>query len=313
MGEDKLPTVGIVVLNWNNFPDTLRCLDSLLLMNYEHFSIWVVDNHSENDSVSQIHRAHAASPPLRPISVISLEKNLGYAAGNNNGIQAALEAGAQYIWILNNDTWVAPDSLTILVDFMRGHFEVAICGTSLLEAERPDIIQTLGGKLSFVGTSNNLLPGRVWSSVPTKTVWPDYVVGASLLLRADFARQCGGFDSRYFLYCEDVDLSLQAQKLGFRVAVVPQARVWHKGGGSTLQHKPVMIYYEVRNRCLVARKYRTVGWIFVWLFAYLRAWQRRLSQRSDPEDFHYRMRALSDARKKKYGPFSTLSEIRRGG
>jgi len=276
--------------------------------------IWLIDNHSSDDSVPQIQRYLHSRSTISNVSLVCLSENLGYAAGNNVGIAQALEEGAKYVWILNNDTWVAPDSLAILVDFMREHPEVVICGTSLLEAEKPDIVQTLGGRLSLVGTSGNLGPGRVWSSVPLKTIWPDYVVGASMLLRSDFVRKNGAFDSRLFLYCEDVEISLKARKNGYRLAVLPRARVWHKGGGSVGHRSPIMTYYEVRNRCLVARKYRPLGWWVVWGFAFLRAWQRRLCHISDLEDFGYRMRALQDARHDRSGPiaFSIPDQLKQG-
>src|SRR5712691_12351014 len=102
---DNAPRAVVIVLNWNGRADTLGCLESLAVVDYPNWEVLVVDNGSEDGSVGAIHRDYPG------ITVLETGKNLGFAGGNNRGIEAALTRGAEFILLLNNDTTVAPDVL----------------------------------------------------------------------------------------------------------------------------------------------------------------------------------------------------------
>src|SRR3989338_3576803 len=104
----NLPLVAISVLNYNNWKDTIECLESLLRLDYPNFRLIVVDNCSPNDSVKEIRR-WAERKDSNSLTFIESAKNLGYAGGNNLAIRHGLDHGARYVWILNNDTIVSKD------------------------------------------------------------------------------------------------------------------------------------------------------------------------------------------------------------
>src|SRR5215470_14085112 len=106
MNSSEKPLVAVVVLNWNGCNETLACLESLIKLSYPPCDLIVVDNGSTDNSVAAVRSKYPN------VEVIQTGKNLGYAGGNNVGIRRALEKGAQYILILNNDTRVSPDAIS---------------------------------------------------------------------------------------------------------------------------------------------------------------------------------------------------------
>ena len=152
VGEEKrFPKVGIVVLNYRNYEDTIRCLESLLLVDYPDFDILVVDNDSRNDSLGHIRRhlersgqssttigedaiEEAARLDCRTLLLPSA-RNGGYAAGNNLGIRAALARGAEHVVLLNNDTEVDPQFLGKLVDYVEANASVGAAGPQVLNRD----------------------------------------------------------------------------------------------------------------------------------------------------------------------------------
>src|SRR3989337_2540822 len=127
---DPLPLVYIVVVTWNGWPYTVRCLDSLRTLDYPSHHILTVDNGSTDDSVQQIRAAHP------DIELTAIGQNLGFAGGANAGIHCALQRGAEYVWVLNNDVEVEPDTLTPLVEVARLRADVGIVGPSVWRPPR---------------------------------------------------------------------------------------------------------------------------------------------------------------------------------
>jgi GT2 family glycosyltransferase len=212
------PLVWIVLLNFQNWQETLSCLDSLKNLEYTNHHIVVVDNASPNDSVKQLRQA------VPDLHLIESTKNLGFGGGCNLGIRAALEAQAEYIWLLNTDTRVDPKALEALVETAERDPRVGGVGSVIYDFEPPDQIQAWGGG------KVNLWIGRSW---PLRTPGlPDYLTGASLLLRAEALREVGLFDESFFFYWEDTDLSFRLKRAGWRLIVAKNSIVWHKGGAS---------------------------------------------------------------------------------
>jgi len=179
-----LPKVGIIVLNWNNWRDTLECLESVYRLDYPDVDVIVCDNASTDESVTMIRRwaegtvlsstrspdariRALTDPPvqkplpvammeesstIRPaqmtsgtLTILRLGRNGGYAAGNNAGLRLARERGAGLFWILNNDTVVTPAALSALVERTQADRSIGLCGSLLLSYDEPQRVQAAGG------------------------------------------------------------------------------------------------------------------------------------------------------------------------
>lgn len=280
------PKVAIIILNWNGRDNTLACLDSVFKIDYPNFDVVVVDNGSTDDSVPTIRKAF-----LQP-HLIETGKNLGYAGGNNVGIRYALEAGADYVLIINNDTTVAPDVLTHLLQAAKKHPEAAVLGPVIYEMERPEVIWTAGEVFGEGFTCLHLRQGEsetVLNKDDRHAV--DWVTGAAFFTRSSALRDTGLFDERYFLVYEESDWCFRARRAGYSCLIVPQASVWHKVGSAFgSESSPLRIYFSTRNRLLFAEQNLPRK---VWLKLIARALKRLipslLSPKHSPEPLFKRL------------------------
>lgn len=218
------PLVYILVLNWNGWQDTVKCVDSLKSLVYPNFRIVVLDNCSTNDSVIRIREAHP------DITLIETGANLGFAGGNNVGIRYALEQGAKYIWLLNNDAIVEPTALTALVEVAEDDPKIGVVGSALFYMDSPNKVQAWGGgQVSLItGRASHLLaPGEL-----------HYITGASMLLRGEALGREGLLDEGYFMYWEDADICFRLRRVGWKLAVAEKSLVFHKESASVGRKNP---------------------------------------------------------------------------
>lgn len=248
LNEKPWPLVSVVVLNWNGADDTLACLDSLAALTYANFNVVLVDNGSSDASTTRL-RAHAAPYPL---TLIETGRNLGYAGGNNVGTRHALEHGADFVLVLNNDTTVAPDLLERLLDSAQRNPDAGVFSARILYFDEPTRVWFDGARWN---PSNLQLEwpgqGEEESSLGTADHETDYACGAALFFRSGVARQIGLLDEAFFLVWEEVDWGFRAREAGWRNLVVPAARVWHKIGVSFgSESSPLRTYFSIRNELL---------------------------------------------------------------
>jgi GT2 family glycosyltransferase len=238
-----LPSVAVVVLNWHGRADTLCCLHSLAALSYPRFSMWLVDNGCREFSAEEVARLVPGG------SYLHSDTNLGFAGGCNLGIREALRTGTDFVLLLNNDATIAPEALTWMVQAAEADSAVGIVGAKVLRMAEPSVLECAALHV-------NLRWGRLYQigfGEPDRGQY-DHLVdvtavsGTAMLLRRALCERLGGFDERYFVYLEDVDLCLRARQAGFRVNLASHARVWHKGkastGGAT---SPSSLYYATRN------------------------------------------------------------------
>jgi len=262
----KSPKVWIVVLNYNGASDTLQCIESIYKLDYNNFSVIVLDNHSKDDSEKIIKTFQTAHPEY-PFIFKQTGKNGGYAAGNNIGIRYALQdQGTDYIWILNNDTIVTPDCLTQMVSKMKENPIIGICGSKLVYAWDKNRVQAYGGGYNpMTGISHHILNTENLEELY-------YIVGASVLVSRKFLEVIGLMSEDYFLYYEETDWATRARGK-FKLACAENAVVYHKEGASIgVKHngkKPqssyIGFYYAIRNRLLFTRKFYPYYYPLVWL------------------------------------------------
>ncbi len=235
------PKVAIIILNWNGKEDTVECLESFRKVAYPCYKVLLVDNASTDGSVGLFRQRYP------DIELIVNEKNLGFAGGNNAGIKRALEGGADYLLLLNNDTVVYPDFLGGLVDVAESDARVGIVGPKICFYSGPEKVWSAGGTINMatgrIGNDGEGLPQEGLRG--TKEV--DYVSGCALLIKAAVARQIGPMDEDYFLYFEEADWNLKARRLGYVCMVNNDVRILHKSGMAVKKIKGSDYYYTVRN------------------------------------------------------------------
>jgi GT2 family glycosyltransferase len=237
------PLVWTIVLNWERPRETLRCLASLERLAYSNHRVLVVDNGSRDGSEQAI---RAARPD---VGFVQTGANLGYAGGNNAGIRAALDAGAEFIWILNNDTEVEPDALDELVRIASSDPHTAALATRLVELgsgrTAADAFALVGGSMSALECDGCARDGAHPAGV---------LGGPSLFLRAEALREVGSFDVAYFHYYEEADLMERLRRGGWSLGLACRAAIRHAHGGSLSYASAQSQYYLLRNCLLYRRK-----------------------------------------------------------
>jgi GT2 family glycosyltransferase len=242
------PRIAVLVLNWNGLSDTLACLESLTQVTSPPLHIFVIDNHS-SESPEPLFDRFRQVIPLRNSS------NLGYAGGNNVGFHHACTAGFDYIWVLNNDTRVAPDALIKMAEALdRDPGLGAVSNLILYMSDAEERVWYAGGILEQ-GLSRHRGMGWLRSQLSSES-GTDFLSGCSFLIRRQVIEQVGGFDERYFCYAEDVDLSVRICQHGWRLGYVPDAVVWHSVSASSGHLSATKIYYKYRNKLLFLKKHR---------------------------------------------------------
>jgi GT2 family glycosyltransferase len=239
--------VAVIVLNWNGLEDTLECLESLQRSDYPAMSVIVVDNGSSDGSAPAI---RARFPSVR---LIETGRNLGFVGGNNVGLEAALECGADLLFVLNNDTVLDPDCVSQLVRALDEDATIGIVGPLMRRTIRPDLVD-MGGDFDFwLGGVH--LRRYVEGQTPEGVLPIDYVWGCGLMARAQLLRTVGLFDPKYGAYFEDADLCMRAKAQGCRTAVTTRARMVHKVGRSGEKRFAWQTYMRLRNHLLFFLSY----------------------------------------------------------
>jgi GT2 family glycosyltransferase len=232
-----------VVVNWNGGADTPRALGSL-----EGIETICVDNGSTDGSDADVERRFPA------VELLRTGENLGFAGGSNVGIRRALERGADWVLLLNNDA-VAGDGLAD-----------ALAGAAVARPDAGLLACTIyagldGDTLQYAGASFNALlgySGRV-STKPADVRLREVgrADGAAMAISRPAVEAAGVLDETLFAYVEDVELSLRVRAAGFAVVLVPDARVWHRGSASTGgTASTANLYYDTRNTIVVCERHR---------------------------------------------------------
>lgn len=241
--------VGVVLLNWNQETETAECLESLCATEGTSLRIILVDNGSSSSSVN---RLEAQFPS---VEIIRLPENQGFAMGNNVGIEKALQEGVSHILLLNNDTLVHPAFLSPLLDGLDAQ-DVGVVGPKIYHHPDTDYLWFAGGRIDWK-------TGRQWhqgANEPDRGQWDvphevDYITACCLLAPTDVFRSVGKLDERYFIYFEETDWNLRAQRQGYRRWYIPEARIWHKVSRAMKEGSPISDYYYARNRLLLFKSH----------------------------------------------------------
>lgn len=291
----KKNLTAIVILNWNNWPDTNSCLESLLRLSNDNIKIIVCDNGSTDGSLEKIEewistRAHSDWSSITPalgtkgnlvpcefsgvpdnlddhqIFLLKNGRNLGFGGGNNPGLFFGFNfLDAEFCWLLNNDTAPDANSLRYLIEEYRTNEGKSLVGSVLTDAEG-HFVQAVGGNVN-IRFSRTTHKGE---GLPLENLVKmddgyfrsiDYLVGASILISKYQIERIGYLSELYFLYYEDVDYSFRAKQVGFSISVARKSIVRHKEGGtigssSKSSGKSLTAdYYGNRNKIIFARSH----------------------------------------------------------
>ena len=248
----------IILLNWNSFECTRDCIESLKAIPDEDYDIILVDNNSMDQSDDKLALEY---PNLIHIKLAS---NLGFTGGNNAGISYSLTHNYQYTLLLNNDTFVEPDFLEVLVSYLDENR-----GTGAIQ---PKIYFNHNRKLLWNGgswfnpwTGNDYVEGtgKTSSKTSERIKQPDWLTGCALMIRNDVIRNIGLLNESLFMYYEDVDYSFRIKNAGYSLIYHPKSVIYHIAGASTRTLEkgkegflsPVVHYYLIRNRIWFLKKY----------------------------------------------------------
>ncbi|QYR20621.1 glycosyltransferase family 2 protein [Paenibacillus sp. sptzw28] len=238
------PNVYIVLVNYNGANDTKECVDSLLKLNYRNFKILVVDNGSTEASDLN----HQINHPL--VTLIKSKENLGFAGANNLGIRIALGAGADAVWMLNNDTIVTDDCLKEMVEVLYREPDTGIVCPKILYYSQPDTIWFAGGKLNWLkGNTHHIGQHRNKDMKQETEMDVNFATGCSLLIKREVFHSVGVLREDYFLYYEDTEFCCRVTKRSYAIKYRSDIIIYHKVSASTSANG-LKIYYMTRNNLM---------------------------------------------------------------
>ena len=249
------PQVHVIVINWNGLEHLAVCLDSVLAQTYANIRVILVDNASGDESVVFARARHGHDPRFE---TLCLPRNLGWSGGNNAAMQRALDAGADYVFLLNNDTWTAPDAVEKMVTMAESLPEAGAIAPKMLLFDYPSVINSIGLEASLAGAAWDRAVGRLdgpaWNT-PTQVIG---VCGGACFLRVAALRKTGLLPEDFEIYLDDLDLCLRIWNAGYSIWTCPEAVVRHKfsatlGQGTRARGK---YYLNTRNRFrIILRNY----------------------------------------------------------
>lgn len=268
----------IVVLNYRTADLTIDCLKSLIdeVRSLPGTRVVVTDNASGDGSVEKIATAITNHQWDDRIELMPLERNGGYAYGNNAAILPALatEKPPAYVLLLNPDTVIRPAAITTLLNFMENHPEVGIAGSRLEDLDGtpqrsafrfPTVQSELDLNLRIGLVSKLLLPWELAPPVSDQPIPTDWVAGASMIIRRAVFDAIGVLDDKYFMYFEEVDFCLRAKRAGWPCWYVPQSKVVHfvgQSSGVTDTKRPAKrlptYWFDSRRRFFL----KNYGWFY---------------------------------------------------
>lgn len=289
-----LPKVYVVIVNWNGEKDTVRCLDSLLTVNYDNMHVIISDNGSEAQSIHvlkawvqlkmrQVLSAGNAfsiendSMSIKTLCLLENKNNLGFTGANTVGIKYALQHNADYILFLNNDTMVTKNFLMQMIEVGESDSTYGILGCKIYFAENESIakknkIWSLGGYEYVHGNPMNIGSNQfdrlAWKGIRES----EMICGCCMLIKRAVIEKIGVQDDDLFFGIDDVEYSLRASKHGWKNALVMDAEIYHFGSNSVEGRTGLQLYYLFRNTYYFRTKhfpwYRNIFFFIHHLFRY---------------------------------------------
>ena len=239
--------LSIITINYNGLKDTCELIDTLPL-NDETIEVIVVDNASTQDEATEIGKRYPQ------VKVIKSDKNLGFAGGNNLGIQAA---HGKYLFFINNDAILPqPSAISHLLTRLESSDQIGMVCPKIKFSWGDHRIQYAGyTPLSKITLRNKSIGFGEQDNGQYDTPHPTpYAHGAAMMVKREVIEQVGMMPECYFLYYEELDWSMMIRRAGYEIWYEPACTIFHKESQTTGQMSPLKTYYIIRNRLLFAQR-----------------------------------------------------------
>jgi len=287
------PSVAAIILNWNGWEDTVKCLESLYQIDYRNFDVILVDNASSDNSIGNLRKNfkialykefeffennfkkltddHTISlenglVPKKDLIVIKNDKNYGFAEGNNIGIKYALKnLNPDYILLLNNDTVVDKDFLTELIEVAESDESIGSVQSLLL---RPGgkLIDSLGQEIYLWGANDKRIGMEFAGNIKNIEIFG--ACAAAALYRSKTLKKVGLLDKDFFYIFEDVDISWKIRLHGLKSILASKSIVYHKRGISEPMVIKEIIFGEKNPKILFKWYHGSKNWLIIVLRYY---------------------------------------------
>lgn len=244
----KSTSVWALIVNYNSAGECIELFQNLALIPNDQLQILIIDNASDETDQQKLRELIPSE------NLIFNKRNGGYAWGNNVGMRKALEAGADYIWILNPDMRVEENTLSGLLEAIKVHEKTAAAGLRLLKRENPEVIFTDGEKLNLKNgcktyhINHNCYDKEIPGGIKYDQ---DYIDGSCILLNVTAIKDIGLLPEEYFLYFEETDWCLKARKKAWRLVINTGVKAYNL----TSKKEKFFNYYYTRNKLIFCKKY----------------------------------------------------------
>jgi len=262
---NNLPTISIIVLNYNCYSHLRSCLESLIYLNYpkNNYEVILADNNSTDGSIEFI---KTYFPWVR---VLNFDKNYGYAEGNN---LAAKQVSSKYVAFVNPDTYLDKNWLieVVIAAIKYENNSVVAIGGKIKFLENSAYVQVAGSKMCVHGNGMNIGYGDIDNPIYDEVRYTLSPAGCAMLVNRTIFLKLGGFDKDYFMYVEEFDFGYRLWLAGYKSLYVPSAVAHHKMGDNfRFKVKPFMLFHEEKNKLsTIVKNFETIT-IFKGVFIYI--------------------------------------------
>lgn len=248
------PQISFITINYNSSSYTKELIKSIQKESSLPYEIIVVDNHSKKDDCKTIEEFCATQ---QNVKLIKNETNCGFACGNMIGVQYAQ---AEYLFFINNDTKLLNDVSKILKEYLDTHADIALATASIVDENNnfvssyklfPSIIKELFGN-TIARKVHHYPSNKVRLSEPTAV---EVISGSCMFFKREAFFEIGGFDTHFFLYCEEEDISKRILNAGYKVFFIPDAVIFHKGGASAQRDYALIQEYYISYSYLIQKHF----------------------------------------------------------
>ncbi len=248
-----MPSVAVVILNWNGISLLQKFIPILVKYNSYNYQIYVIDNGSTDESLDWLQKNYPDD-----IKLIILNENYGFAKGYNEGLK---QIDSDYFILLNSDVAVSDKWCEPLIDFLEKNKDYAALQPKILSFNNPEYFEYAGAAGGYVDKwGYPFCRGRIFNTIEKDNGQYDDIAdifwasGACFVIRSSIYYQLGGFDERFFAHMEEIDLCWRIQHLGYKLACIPQSKIYHLGGASLQYNDPRKLFLNIRNNYLMLFK-----------------------------------------------------------